>query len=167
MRRRAAQHRQQQCFVARKTRRLAKRSQEKHAPRVMKLSASVLGLALAAAELRHVAGEAGEWDADLHLHPPSTVEKFNVRPHALFGGVTANGNACAGLSCPAACCHGLQAKCLDGSPGGYYYRKASNPAAATKWKFHFMGGGTARLCVHAIRLCRRGISAHSLAWAMV
>ena len=75
---RAAQHRQQQCFVARKTRRLAKRSQETHAPRVMKLSASVLGLALAAAELRHVAGEAGEWDADLYLHPPSTVEKFNV-----------------------------------------------------------------------------------------
>jgi hypothetical protein len=34
----------------------------------------------------------------------------------------------------------LQAKCLDGSPGGYYYRKASTPAGATKWKFHFMGG---------------------------
>lgn len=35
----------------------------------------------------------------------------------------------------------FNAKCLDGSPGGFYYRKASTPSAATKWKFHFMGGG--------------------------
>lgn len=35
----------------------------------------------------------------------------------------------------------FNARCLDGSPGGYYFRPAANPSAATKWKFHFMGGG--------------------------
>lgn len=35
----------------------------------------------------------------------------------------------------------LTAYCLDGSRGGFYYRPASSPSAATKWKFHFMGGG--------------------------
>ena len=35
----------------------------------------------------------------------------------------------------------FNARCLDGSPGGFYYRAASNPSANTKWKFHFMGGG--------------------------
>ena len=35
----------------------------------------------------------------------------------------------------------LSAYCLDGSRGGFYYRPASNPASATKWKFHFQGGG--------------------------
>lgn len=35
----------------------------------------------------------------------------------------------------------FNAVCLDGSPAGYYFRPASNPAAATKWKFHFCGGG--------------------------
>ena len=33
------------------------------------------------------------------------------------------------------------AKCLDGSAPGYYIRRASSPASATKWKFHQMGGG--------------------------
>ena len=33
------------------------------------------------------------------------------------------------------------ARCLDGSRGGFYFRPASSPSAATKWKLHFMGGG--------------------------
>lgn len=33
------------------------------------------------------------------------------------------------------------AKCLDGSLPGYYYRPASDPASANKWKIHFRGGG--------------------------
>lgn len=37
----------------------------------------------------------------------------------------------------------LNAYCLDGSNGGFYYRPASTPAARTKWKLHFMGGGWA------------------------
>jgi hypothetical protein len=35
----------------------------------------------------------------------------------------------------------FNARCLDGSKGGFYFRPASSPSAATKWKFHFMGGG--------------------------
>jgi hypothetical protein len=35
----------------------------------------------------------------------------------------------------------LNAYCLDGSKGGFYFRPASSPATATKWKFHFQGGG--------------------------
>jgi hypothetical protein len=35
----------------------------------------------------------------------------------------------------------FNAVCLDGSPAGYYVRPASTSAAATKWKFHFCGGG--------------------------
>ena len=33
------------------------------------------------------------------------------------------------------------AKCLDGSNPGLYYRPASNPNSNTKWKIHFQGGG--------------------------
>jgi hypothetical protein len=33
----------------------------------------------------------------------------------------------------------LNAYCLDGSKGGFYFRPASSPTAATKWKFHFQG----------------------------
>lgn len=32
------------------------------------------------------------------------------------------------------------AKCLDGTPPGFYWKPAVNPAAATKWKVHFRGG---------------------------
>lgn len=35
----------------------------------------------------------------------------------------------------------FNALCLDGSNGGFYFRPASSPSAATKWKFHFQGGG--------------------------
>ena len=35
------------------------------------------------------------------------------------------------------------AKCLDGSPPGYYFRPASTPAGKNKWKIHFRGGGWA------------------------
>jgi len=35
----------------------------------------------------------------------------------------------------------FNAKCLDGSNGGFYFRAATNPESKTKWKFHFMGGG--------------------------
>ena len=35
----------------------------------------------------------------------------------------------------------FSARCLDGTNGGFYYRPASSPSAATKWKIHFMGGG--------------------------
>ena len=35
----------------------------------------------------------------------------------------------------------FNARCLDGSNGAMYYRPASTPSAATKWKFHFQGGG--------------------------
>ena len=34
----------------------------------------------------------------------------------------------------------FNARCLDGSPGGFYFRPALNAASSTKWKFHFMGG---------------------------
>ena len=61
------------------------------------------------------------WDADLFLHPNSTVDKFNAR-------------------------------CLDGSPGGYYYRPASSAAAVNKWKFHFMGGGWCNRYVEDVML---------------
>ena len=37
----------------------------------------------------------------------------------------------------------LNAYCIDGSKGGFYYRPASSPAARNKWKLHFMGGGWA------------------------
>lgn len=33
----------------------------------------------------------------------------------------------------------FDAHCLDGSPGGYYIRRASSPAASTKWKIHIQG----------------------------
>mmetsp|Transcript_47287 Transcript_47287/g.60756 ORF Transcript_47287/g.60756 Transcript_47287/m.60756 type:complete len:403 (-) Transcript_47287:188-1396(-) len=33
------------------------------------------------------------------------------------------------------------AKCLDGSPGAYYHRKALNESFATKWVFSLQGGG--------------------------
>lgn len=33
------------------------------------------------------------------------------------------------------------ALCLDGSPAAYYWRRASSPESANKWKIHFMGGG--------------------------
>jgi hypothetical protein len=35
----------------------------------------------------------------------------------------------------------LNARCLDGSNGGFYFRPAKSAAAATKWKIHFQGGG--------------------------
>ena len=69
---------------------------------------SVLALLLLLASPPALAAPA--WDADLHLHPASTVAMFNAR-------------------------------CLDGSAPGFYFRKASSPSSATKWKFHFQGGG--------------------------
>jgi len=35
----------------------------------------------------------------------------------------------------------FNARCLDGSKGGFYFRPASSAAAQTKWKLHFCGGG--------------------------
>lgn len=35
----------------------------------------------------------------------------------------------------------LNAYCLDGTKGGYYFRPASSAAAKNKYKIHFMGGG--------------------------
>ena len=34
----------------------------------------------------------------------------------------------------------FNARCLDGSNGGFYFRPASSAAAKNKWKFHFQGG---------------------------
>lgn len=34
----------------------------------------------------------------------------------------------------------FNARCLDGSPGGFYYRPASTNASKHKWKLHFQGG---------------------------
>ena len=34
----------------------------------------------------------------------------------------------------------LNARCLDGSNGGFWFRPAKSAAAATKWKVHFQGG---------------------------
>lgn len=33
------------------------------------------------------------------------------------------------------------ARCLDGSPPGFYIRRSLSPAAATRWKIHLAGGG--------------------------
>ena len=33
----------------------------------------------------------------------------------------------------------LNARCLDGSNGGFWFRPAQTPGAATKWKIHFQG----------------------------
>ena len=33
----------------------------------------------------------------------------------------------------------FNARCLDGTNGAFYFRPASSPAAATKWKLHFQG----------------------------
>ena len=35
----------------------------------------------------------------------------------------------------------FNARCLDGSNGGFYYRASSSSSSSRKWKFHFMGGG--------------------------
>ena len=35
----------------------------------------------------------------------------------------------------------FNARCLDGSNGGFYFRKATSPTAENKWKFHMQGGG--------------------------
>ena len=35
----------------------------------------------------------------------------------------------------------LNARCLDGTRGGFYHRAHRGAAARTKWKLHFMGGG--------------------------
>ena len=35
----------------------------------------------------------------------------------------------------------FNARCLDGSPGGFYFRPSPNPAAASRWRLHFQGGG--------------------------
>jgi hypothetical protein len=57
----------------------------------------------------------------------------------------------------------FNAKCLDGSNPGYYFRKASSQAAATKWKFHFMGGGW---CTSAASCASRakGLLGSSKSW---
>ena len=34
-----------------------------------------------------------------------------------------------------------QARCMDGSPYGFYYRPATDPANATKWVVELQGGG--------------------------
>lgn len=57
----------------------------------------------------------------------------------------------------------FNARCLDGSPGGYYFRPASTKAGATKWKFHFMGGGwcsTATSCAERAK----GLLGSSKTW---
>ena len=44
----------------------------------------------------------------------------------------------------------FNARCLDGSPGGFYYRPSSSAASTRRWKFHFQGGAwcsTAASCV--------------------
>ena len=33
------------------------------------------------------------------------------------------------------------ARCMDGTPGGYYFRAASTPASRTRWVFSLEGGG--------------------------
>ncbi len=33
----------------------------------------------------------------------------------------------------------FNARCLDGTNGAFYFRAASSPEAATKWKLHFQG----------------------------
>jgi len=42
-----------------------------------------------------------------------------------------------------------RARCMDGSQGGIYVRRATNPSASTKWIFTLQGGGecvTERRC---------------------
>ena len=57
----------------------------------------------------------------------------------------------------------LNAYCLDGSNGGYYYRPASSAAARTKWKLHFMGGGWAT-APEWLLTRSRGATGSSKAW---
>ncbi len=57
----------------------------------------------------------------------------------------------------------LNAYCLDGSNGGFYYRPASSPAARTKWKLHFMGGGWAT-APEWLLTRSRGSTGSSKAW---
>ena len=33
----------------------------------------------------------------------------------------------------------FNARCLDGTNGGFWFRPAQSPGAATKWKIHFQG----------------------------
>ena len=73
--------------------------------------------------LRLAAGQTAPWDATL-----------------LAAGQTAPWDATLHLHDPATAAQ-FNAKCLDGSRGGFYFRGASSPSAATKWKFHFQGGG--------------------------
>ncbi len=49
-------------------------------------------------------------------------------------------NHCNAL-CREATASATGARCLDGSPPGYYYRSSSSVQASTKWKLHIMGGG--------------------------
>lgn len=35
----------------------------------------------------------------------------------------------------------FNSRCLDGTNPGFYFRPASSPSAATKWRLHFQGGG--------------------------
>ena len=37
------------------------------------------------------------------------------------------------------------AVCLDGSPAGFYYRPATDPANKNDWVIHFQGDGGPRL----------------------
>jgi hypothetical protein len=57
----------------------------------------------------------------------------------------------------------LNAACLDGSKGGFYYRPAFSPAARNKWKLHFMGGGWA-FTPEELLSRSRGLTGSSRTW---
>ena len=58
----------------------------------------------------------------------------------------------------------LGARCLDGSPGGFYYRPASTAAAKRKWKFHFQGGAWCSDAASCAQRSQTGLGS-SKAWA--
>jgi hypothetical protein len=44
------------------------------------------------------------------------------------------------------------ARCMDGTLGGFYHQRATNPAEAGKWVIHMQGGGE---CVNSLQCTRR------------
>jgi hypothetical protein len=46
----------------------------------------------------------------------------------------------------------LGARCMDGTLGGFYHQRATNPAEAGKWVIHMQGGGE---CVNSLQCTRR------------
>ena len=57
------------------------------------------------------------------------------------------------------------AKCLDGSPGGYYAQEATDDESKNKWVFYLMGGGecdTEDYCVDSLRLNMGAVSFSNL-----